>query len=143
MLDDEFENIEDFLKSGDNPELQFFSTFEKITSDLVDQQFKNRSKEDFTKLHELILESYLGYNTNNNNVMKDFSILIIICKKVLEMLNTTEINDLFTEEQKQVYLRLLKDLIKSIKEEITHNLNYFEVFNEYTNGILNIIPVEN
>ena len=139
MSEDGFNNIEDFLKFEGNAELQLFSTFEQMTSDLIDQRFKNKSKKGFIELHQLILECFQEYEKTKSSVMKDFSITIIVSKKVLEMLNNPEISSLFTEEQKQMYLDLLKVLMVSLKKEVENTLNYFEVCGEYIDGVINIL----
>jgi len=142
MLDDEFKKIEDFLKVDGNSELQLFSEFEKLTNNLIDTIYKNDADTGFIEVHKVIYESYIEFNKNSDNVYKDFAIIIILLKKLLEMLKNPEFNNPLNDEDKRIYLKLANVLVEGLKEEIKVGLSFYGIFSEYMDGILNIMPTE-
>ena len=142
MLDDDFKKIEDFLKAGGNSELQTFQAFEDLVNDFVKNKFKDDIKEGFITLHQLIYHSYGEFDKNNSNVIKDFAITIIIIKNLLATLKTVQDDTILSEEDKKVYITVMKVLVNSIKQESESHLNFFKIFSEYVNDIASLFSVE-
>lgn len=153
MLDDDLKKIEDFLKTGGDPELQFlegdselrtFQNFEKIINDFLIKgfNFEDNVREDFATLNKVTFESYTSFKKNKDEVIKDFAITIIITKKLLEVLQNTKNNTFLSEEDKKLYFVLIKVLMNSLKKVSETQLNFFKVFSKYIDEINNIINIE-
>ena len=131
MLDDDFKKIEDFLKAGGNSELQIFQDFENAVDGFVATQYADNIKEGFGALNQLIFHSYSKFETNNEDIVKDFAITIIIIKKLLTKIQEVETDTILKEEDKKMYVHLMVLLLESLKKEAESHFNFFKAFMEY------------
>ncbi len=149
MLDDDFKKIEDFLKNagnseeeflklGDNTEIQTFQDFEKIVHNFITDKLKDNTKENFTRLNEVLYHSNLEFNHNITDVIKDFSITIVLLKQLLTIIQSTQDDIILNEEDKKMYISLMKILISILKDDVKSNSKFFEIFSEYLDGIDNL-----
>jgi len=142
MLDDDFKEIENFLKNGGNSELNTFQGFEKVIDDLIKNKLTNNIKENFTTLNVLVYHAYNAFDKNNSEVLKDFSTTIIVIKHLLAILKDTQDNDILNEKDKKEYIILMKILIDSMKQECESHLNFFNIFSEYLNDTNNLFNID-
>ena len=138
MFENDFKDIENFLKSGGNSELHVFESFETIVNNFIKERFDENIKSGFLTFNQLLYQSYEKFDKHNSNVIKDFAISIIIIKNLLEKLQNSEENDILSEEDKKIYIDLIKILSTTIKKEAEAHLSFFSVFSEYIDGINNL-----
>lgn len=149
MLDDDFKQIEDFLKTGGNLELQTLIQFEEVVDTLVKTimnqktlNFENGMQETFITLHGVIYESYIEYEKHKDDIMKDFAITILVTKKIVKMLGEIQENNVLNDEEEKRYLTLMKVVIDSLKKEITTHLNFFNIFSEYIDEMATTLAIK-
>jgi len=140
MLDDDFAEIEGFLKAEGNSELQTVQKFDKILNDFMIKKFKD-VKESFATLNTVIYQSYSGFEKNAEEVIKDFGLTVIVIKKLISMLQD-ENNHLLNDEDKQAYLILMKSIVDSLKDETKSYLNFFTIFSEYIDDTDKLIGIK-
>ena len=142
MLEGEFKKIEDFLKVGGNTEFQMFEEFKKTINDFADEKIKEDILENFKKLHVLVYETNKDYSQISNNITGYLATTLILSKKLLEICKNIELNLTFNEEDKKLYFSLMKTLMSALKKEVKSKLNFFEIFSNYIDEVINIIPNE-
>ncbi len=142
MLDDDFKEIEDFLKVKGNIQLQTFQKFEAMVDDLIEEKVQGNIAEAIYSLIGVVYNSYEQYDKYSDDVVKDFAISIILIKKITLLLKEQN-DDIFVENGKKTYFALIKVLVEALKRDLNKHLNFFLCFSEYINGMISMFNTEN
>jgi hypothetical protein len=140
MLNDDFKTIEDFLKAEGNLELLTLQKFEVVVNDLIDGLVQNNAKESFSTLNLLVFHSYSEFEKSSDSIVKDFTITILVIKKLIVTLQTKD--SILSEEDKTLYMELIKQLMESFKKELNSHLGFFKEFIKYIDGINVLLDVK-
>jgi len=152
MLDDDFEKIEDFLKSQEglksevSLEIKFLQRFEAEIITNLKESFDfsgDKAKENMLRVHQALMQAYQEFGDSQELTIKCFSISLVLIKNTLEKLKEIKENSPLKGEEKAVYLLLMKTLIDALQKECTENINHFQAFLDYINNSIAPISVEN
>ena len=144
MLNDEFKEIENFLKSQNTAEMQFIQKFDEQITNYIKENFNLYNEENIEEnlliLQTTIEDSYTNFSSSMEESIKNFSISIVLIKNVLARIqNHPALND----NQQTLQKTLIGLLLQSLKKECEVNINHFKAFEEYIDTFIAPMEVDN
>ena len=164
MIDDDMKKIEEFLKtqSEENsaepapendkkiqlPKLPL-DEIERYADNFVKSFSGNNFSEKIRILGFSILEEYKGYSESQEKLVRDFSLVLILTKKIIELVTEAfKDPDLTSSQNITVHdLNTSIDWIKKstqvFKTDVEALSNYLAQFVDYSNNMINLLPIDN
>ena len=146
MNDDDFERIQKFLESQDNLEMQFLQKFDQIVSKHINEMYDfsgDEAKENFLQLHVALSQTYNAFSKNEDETIKNFCMVLVLIKNTLEKLKEVKTLSNMLDEDRVLYIDLMRTLIEAIKEQCNEHIKHFNSFIEYIDNFIVPINIEN
>lgn len=142
MLDDDFKDIENFLKTSNNPHLSAFQDMEVEISQRVTDDLSTDPKERFIQMNALIQEAYGHYAAENETAMFSLGIAIIVLKMAFNTFKEDHNTIITSVEDQEAYIALMKKLSFEIQKEIEYNISTYNIYINFMTTLSDLLQEE-